>query len=111
MAFITSYLVRTGHSPSIGDIAAGLGVGRTRAKALVHQLATLKMIDRVPGSQRAISVPGLFEQLVVEKLRQEGWKVDRDIEVEPCPQEHLSLVAILEHVPAIAVGGSGDQQQ
>lgn len=111
-SFITTFLMERGYSPSIVEIADGLGVGKTRAKALLHQLAVLKMIERVPGSQRAIRVPGLSEQLVIDKLRADGWKVDRDIEVvEPCPQEHLALVAILEHVPVTVVGVPGDQQQ
>lgn len=111
-AFITTFLIERGYSPSIVEIADGLGVGKTRAKALLHQLAVLKMIERVPGSQRAIRVPGLSEQLVIDKLRADGWKVDRDLEVvQACPQEHLALVAILEHVPPVIVGAPGDQQQ
>lgn len=112
LAFITTFLMERGYSPSIVEIADGLGVGKTRAKALLHQLAVLKMIERVPGSQRAIRVPGLSEQLVIDKLRADGWTVDRDVEVlEECPQEHLALVAILEHVPSVEVGAPGDQQQ
>lgn len=62
LAYITNHLRTKGHSPSMNDIALALGVGKTRAKTLVHQLATAKMIDRAPGSQRAISVPGLTGQ-------------------------------------------------
>ena len=98
LAFITRYLVEHGHSPSIGDVAAALKVGRTRAKALIHQLAQDKAIERAPGAQRAISVPGLFDQLVVDRLRADGWTVnplERSIS-PPCPQEHLSLMPALE---------------
>ncbi|KAK0348704.1 hypothetical protein LTR94_036116, partial [Friedmanniomyces endolithicus] len=85
LAAIIAHIRRTGHSPSIGEIAAALGVGLTRAKALVHQLAVDKSIERAAGAQRAISVPGLFEQLVLEKLRADGWVVDRDA-LDPCPK-------------------------
>lgn len=110
-AFICDCLVR-GYSPSIGELAAFLGVSRTRAKALIHYLANKQAIERAPGAQRAISIPGLFDQLVIDKLRQKGWKVDRDIvEVEPCTQGHLHLIAILEHIPAIVAGDPHDQSE
>jgi LexA DNA binding domain len=98
LAAIIAHIRRTGHSPSIGEIAAALGVGLTRAKALVHQLAVDKSIERAAGAQRATSVPGLFEQLVLEKLRADGWVVDRDA-LDPCPKGQLPLVAVLEHIP------------
>jgi SOS-response transcriptional repressor LexA len=108
LAYITEHLRTKGHSPSMQDIADALGVGKTRAKTLVHQLATQNMIKRAPGSQRAISVPGLFDQLVAEKLRSEGWIVDEDLTEGRAtgPQGHLSLIAILDHVPPVeALGG------
>lgn len=111
-AFICDCLVQTGVSPSMRQIAAALKVSPTRAKALVHQLANDRAIERAPGAQRAISVPGLFDELVIDKLRQKGWRVDRDIVDElPCPQGHLHLVAILEHTPAIVAGDPHDQSE
>lgn len=108
LAYITEHLRTKGVSPSMNDIATALGVGRTRAKTLVHQLATEKMIERAPGSQRAISVPGLFDQLIAEKLRSQGWIVDEDLTEGGAtgPQGHLSLIAVLDHVPTVeALGG------
>lgn len=103
--FIRAYITRTGQSPSINNIMVALGVSKTRAKALVHQLAVAKMIDRVPGAQRGISIPGLFRELVLEELRREGYVVDKDILAGvPCPQGHLPLIAILDHIPAIEAG-------
>lgn len=108
--FIRGYLVQHGHSPSMEDVRVALGVSKTRAKALVHQLATAKMIDRVPGAQRGISIPGLFRQLVLDELRREGYVIDKDVISEPpCPQGHLPLIAILEHVPGIIAGDHHDQ--
>ncbi|WP_081668620.1 hypothetical protein [Sphingomonas phyllosphaerae] len=110
--FIRSYIVQHGHSPSMEDVRVALGVSKTRAKALVHQLATAKMIDRVPGAQRGISIPGLFRQLVLEELRRDGFVVDKDVEIGgPCPQGHLPLIAILEHVPSIVAGDHHDQPE
>jgi SOS-response transcriptional repressor LexA len=99
LAYISDYLVRNGHSPSIVDIGRALGVSRTRAKALLHQLAVDRMIERAPGAQRAISVPGLKTRIAVEQLREAGWSVDEDIQrAEAFPQEHLPLVAVIAHV-------------
>lgn len=108
--FIRGYIVQHGHSPSMEDVRFALGVSKTRAKALVHQLATAKMIERVPGAQRGISIPGLFRQLVLEELRRDGFVVDKDVKIGgPCPQGHLPLIAILEHVPSIKAGDNHDQ--
>ncbi len=111
-AFIRTYIVRHGHSPSMEDVRVALGVSKTRAKALVHQLAVAKMIERVPGAQRGISIPGLFRELVLEELRRDGYIVDKDVITGgPCPQGHLPLVAILEHVPSIVAGDHHDQSE
>lgn len=107
--FIRTYIVHHGHSPSMEDVRAALGVSKTRAKALVHQLAVAKMIERVPGAQRGISIPGLVRELVLEELRREGYVVNKDVLTGgPCPQGHLPLIAILEHVPAIVAGDRHD---
>lgn len=110
-AFICDCLVR-GFSPSIGEIAAALQVSRTRAKALVHYLADRQAIERAPGVQRAISIPALFDQLVIDKLRQDGWRVDRGVvDGGPCTQGHLHLVAIVEHVPPLVAGDPHDRSE
>lgn len=104
--WIRHYIETTGHSPSMGDVALGLGVSISRAKALVHQLTREKRIDRAPGAQRGISIPGLFKQLVLKELREQGYVVDGDITARPYPQEQLQLVALLEHIPATVAGES-----
>lgn len=107
--FIRGYIVQHGHSPSIEDVRSALGVSKTRAKALVHQLATAKMIDRVPGAQRGISIPGLFRQLVLEELRRDYFFVDHDVKAGGvCPQGHLPLLAILAQVPDPTAGDNHD---
>ncbi|GAA4221600.1 hypothetical protein GCM10022253_28020 [Sphingomonas endophytica] len=103
--FIRSYIVRHGHSPSIENIRVALGVSKTRAKALVHQLTAAKAIERVPGAQRGISIPGLTRALVIEELRREGLVVSV---AEPCPQGHLPFIAILAQVPDKSAGDHHD---
>jgi SOS-response transcriptional repressor LexA len=104
--FITDFMKRAGHSPSIVEIARGLDVSRTRAKALVHQLAVAQMIERTPGAQRGIVVPGLSRELALEELRRAGYIIDEEIKearrLPPFPQGHLPLVAVIEHVPDVA---------
>lgn len=97
--FIKSYILREGRSPAMGEIAIALGVSDTRAKALVKKLALERMISRAAGAQRGISIPGLMEQHIAERLRAAGLRMDDDFGPAPFPQGHLPLVAIIEHVP------------
>jgi SOS-response transcriptional repressor LexA len=97
--FIRSYILREGRSPAMGEIANALGVSDTRAKALVKKLAHEKMVRRAAGAQRGISIPGLMEQYIADRLREMGVKMDGDFAGTPLPQGHLPLVAIIEHVP------------
>lgn len=103
LAYISDYIVREGRSPSMREIAISLSVSDTRAKALVKKLAAEKMIDRAPGAQRAITVPGLMDRHLIERMRGMGMKIDDDFvcppDVVPLPQGNLSLVAILDHIP------------
>lgn len=109
-AFIRTFIVEYGHSPSMEEVAIALGVRRTRAKALIHQLAVKKMIERVPGAQRGISIPGLAREMVLMELRRDGYVVDKDVLVGgPCPQGHLPLIAVLAHIPAIVAGDHHEQ--
>jgi SOS-response transcriptional repressor LexA len=97
--YIKHYILREGRSPAMGEIAIALGVSDTRAKALVKKLALEQMISRAAGAQRGISIPGLMEQHIAERLRAAGVRMDDDFAPAPFPQGHLPLVAIIEHVP------------
>lgn len=109
LAYISAYIVREGRSPTMREIAIALSVSHTRAKALVSKLASDKMIERAPGAQRAITVPGLIDRHLLERMRSMGIKINEDFvcppPVLPLPQGNLSLVAILDHIPDI----EGDQ--
>lgn len=96
--FIKSYILREGRSPAMGEIAVALGVSDTRAKALVKKLAQELMINRAAGAQRGISIPGLMEQHIAERLRAAGVRMDGDFAASAFPQGHLPLVAIIEHI-------------
>lgn len=113
LAFISDYIIRQGRSPVMREIAQALDVSDTRAKALVKKLAFEKMIERLPGSQRGITVPGLFERHLLEQMRAQGVIIDGDFlradKMLPLPQGHLPLVAIIEHIPDVAAAGdTGD---
>ncbi|WP_230630665.1 hypothetical protein [Sphingomonas sp. Leaf37] len=97
--FIKRYILREGRSPAMNEIAMALGVSDTRAKALVRKLSLDQMISRSAGAQRGISIPGLMEQHIAERLRAAGVRMDSDFDAVPLPQGHLPLVAIIEHVP------------
>ncbi len=106
--FISDYILAHGRSPAMREIAMALDVSDTRAKALVKKLAFEKMIERAAGAQRAITVPGLLERQLLDRMRQMGVVVDEDFartdRVLPLPQGHLPLVAILEHIPDVDAG-------
>lgn len=101
--FISEYILEHGRSPAMADIALKLGVSDTRAKALVRKLSVEKMILRPPGGQRAITVPGLLERHLLDRMRKMGFVINDDFKhldhVLPLPQGHLPLVAIIEHIP------------
>ena len=75
---------------------------------MVKKLAFEKMIERAAGAQRAITVPGLLERQLLNRMRQMGVVVNEDFasadRVLPLPQGHLPLVAILEHIPDVDAG-------
>lgn len=106
LAFIETFLITKGHSPTIDEIAAALGVSKTRMKELVRQLARDGAIVRAPGAQRGISVPGLTRRMEIEHakalLRASGHKIDEDFlpedERTPCPKGHLPIVAVIAHI-------------
>jgi SOS-response transcriptional repressor LexA len=106
--FISHYILEHGRSPAMREIALALDVSDTRAKALVKKLAFEKMIERAAGAQRAITVPGLLERQLLDRMRQMGVVVNEDFagadRVLPLPQGHLPLVAILEHIPDVDAG-------
>ncbi len=106
LAFIERYWLARGISPSINDIVAEFGFSPTRAKQLVHKLALAKMIERTPGAQRGISVPGLMA-----KLQAAGFKVnpgEHPLQATGFPQGQLPVLPDLEHIPDDFDAGTDD---
>lgn len=102
-AYISAYILSNGRSPAMSEIAGSLGVSDTRAKALVKKLCHERMIERAAGAQRAITVPGLLERHLLERIRGMGMVIDDDFKrldhSIPLPKGHLPLVALIEHIP------------
>ncbi len=103
LTFIAEYLLREGRSPGMDEIGAALGVGRSRARALVDALTFEGKVKRDRGSQRGISVPGIEREILIAALRQHGFVVNEDFNglgsVVPLPKAYPPLVAIIEHIP------------
>lgn len=111
--FIKRYYAAWGSSPSYGEIAAGLTISRTRAKAIVNRLASEGQINREPGGRRGITLPvpahPLTEADALLLLRREGWTVDADaqrldLSASPCTNPTLPPVFDLDHIPDVEVG-------
>jgi SOS-response transcriptional repressor LexA len=100
--FIRRYLLSHGRSPTMEDIAIALGVSDTRAKTLVKKLTAEKRIVRPPGGQRAITIPGLIEQHLLDRLHELGVVVNDDfLNHDTFPKGKLPVVAIIEHTPDV----------
>lgn len=97
--FVTSYITRWRASPSIGEIAAGCGIGRTQAKAHVRALARAGHLLRRPGP-RGLALPA-ERDAAVRQLRLLGWRVSEDLlDAAPRPDSTLLPGPPLDYVPA-----------
>ena len=80
--FIKRYFAQWGHSPTLSEIAAELGISAKRAHDLVHRLSDEKMIEQIAGKTRGIRLVDKGEQLseadVLVRLAGLGWKIGRD---------------------------------
>ncbi|MBB4611511.1 GntR family transcriptional regulator [Sphingomonas yabuuchiae] len=95
LTFIRAYVDRWGGSPSIGEIAQGIGASRTRVQAALRSLEQDKQIIRRPGA-RGIMLPDRLEE-AVRDLRAAGFIVDDDIVRGPFPI--LPLAPELDYDP------------
>lgn len=77
--FIKRYFLEWGHSPTLSEISAELGISAKRAHELVHQLAAQKMIEHLAGKTRGIRLidhgDELSEADVLVRLSALGWSI------------------------------------
>lgn len=76
LAFVREYIDRWGHSPSYGEIAAGLSSNRTRVRKAVRSLERDGLVLRAPGP-RGLTLPTVRDE-AVRQLRALGFIVDED---------------------------------
>ena len=102
LAFIIERIIRTGTSPSSGDIGRALKVSRTRAQQLVEQLIGEKVLERTPGS-RSLRIRDLAHcrHIIVATLRDLGLTVAEPMgELQrPLSLEQLPMLPPFEHLP------------
>jgi hypothetical protein len=102
LAYIIERIVRSGTSPSSGDIGRALGVSRTRAQQLVDQLIVEKVLGRAPGSRSLQVIDMTYSRhIIVEKLRALGVTVAEpmgDLQ-PPLSFEQLPILPPFEHLP------------
>jgi hypothetical protein len=75
--FIKTYWSRWGGSPSLGEIAAELGVSNKRAHQLVEQLEREGLIRR--GIEPPAPIDRFSQADAMWRLRQLGFRIDEDI--------------------------------
>lgn len=86
--FIKRYFASWSKSPTLGELAAELGVSPKRAHDLVHQLSNdrqLEVTGRTRGIRLRDPVDELSEADVLLRLRGLGWKVALDGRLVPPP--------------------------
>jgi len=72
--FIHEYIAQWRHSPSLGEIAAAVGVRRQYAHQIVGNLTASGLLIKIPGP-RGLRLPQQRDE-AVQLLRSLGWNVD-----------------------------------
>ena len=77
--FVERYFMRHGVSPTLGEIAAGIGVSKKRAHVVVHAIARKGTWEIVAGEARGIRLVDrtleLSENEVLARLLAAGWTI------------------------------------
>lgn len=103
LAFIIERIIRTGTSPSAGEIGRALKVSRTRAQQLTDQLILEQVLEKTPGSPRSLRIRDLTHcrAIITETLRGLGLTVAEpmgDLRA-PLSTYQLPLCPPFEHLP------------
>lgn len=82
LGFIKRYFLEWSQPPTLGEIAAELGISNKRAHDLVDQLVAEKLIEKIPGKTRGIRLVDRDEQMseidVLVRLAGMGWSIGLD---------------------------------
>lgn len=78
LAFVRDYIGHWGRSPSLGEVAAGLGTNRKRVFKSVRSLVRDGLLLRTPGP-RGLALPA-DRDTALRVLVALGWTVDLDLE-------------------------------
>jgi len=96
--FIERYWATNNRSPSYGEIAAGIGADRDRAREAVKGLVRAGIVNQQPGVPRSITLPSR-EEAVLAALRREGWRINASLrELIPPILSPLPIPAALDHI-------------
>lgn len=106
--FAKRYVTRWGRSPSYGEIAGELGIGRERVKQHVRRLVDEGLIVRETGTRRGISFPDLAGHIseadALQVLKDAGYGVLLQAAFPPCTFPTLPPLPELEHIPDLEIG-------
>lgn len=98
LRFIERYWAAHNRSPSYGEIAAGIGADRDRAREAVKGLVREGSVNQKRGQARSITLPGR-EEAVLAILRNDGWRINASLrELIPPTLSPLSIPAALDHI-------------
>jgi hypothetical protein len=103
LAFIIERIIRTGTSPSAGDIGRALQVSRTRAQQLTDQLIGERVLERTGPRTLAIRDLVHCRHIITETLRGLGLAVAEPMgELQPpLSISQLPLLPLIEENPAV----------
>lgn len=103
LAYIIEQIIRTGFSPSSGEIAQALQVSRQRALQLTDQLIREGVLEKTPASPRSLRVRDLSQcrHIIMESLRGLGVTVAEPMGelLPPLSHEQLPMLPPFEHIP------------
>lgn len=103
LAFIMQCLVKNRVSPTLEEIAAGVGISKSRARQLVDQLVQARILAKTPGAQRNLIVRDITHarELLVQALNELGGTTALPMgEIQqPCPNVQLPKLLDIRHLP------------
>jgi hypothetical protein len=107
--FVRDYIASHNEAPSLGEIANGCSIGRTRAHQLVRTLIRQGHLMRRRG-MRGLMLPTAIEE-AKRQLREAGYRIDEDFEdaasAPPCTNSRLLPLPPLDYLENRQRGDEG----